>query len=59
MNDLITTVIEFHHDDNGVTAIEYSLIAALIAIAIILAVTAVGQNLQLFFNAVAGDLANA
>ncbi len=34
----------------GVTAIEYGLIAALIAVAIITAVTLVGTNLNLVFN---------
>ena len=35
----------FLKDEEGVTAIEYGLIASLIAIAIIVAVTAVGDNL--------------
>lgn len=37
----------------GVTAIEYGLIAALIAVAIITAVTLVGTNLTAVFNNVA------
>lgn len=37
----------------GVTAIEYGLIAALIAVAIITAVTLVGTNLTTVFNDVA------
>ena len=36
----------FLKGDNGVTAIEYALIASLIAIAIIGAVTTLGQNLN-------------
>jgi pilus assembly protein Flp/PilA len=40
----------------GVTAIEYGLIAALIAVAIITAVTLVGTNLSTLFTAVAGHL---
>ena len=43
----------------GVTAIEYGLIAALIAVAIIVAVTLVGTNLQLTFNMIAGHLGNS
>ena len=43
-------------DDEGVTAIEYGLIAALIAIVIILAVTAVGTRLNIIFDAVAANL---
>ena len=36
--------------DEGVTAIEYGLIAALIAVAIIVGVQLVGTNLQNLFN---------
>ncbi len=42
----------------GVTAIEYGLIAALIAVAIIVAVTLVGTNLNATFNMIAGHLGN-
>ncbi|HYB57433.1 MAG TPA: Flp family type IVb pilin [Alphaproteobacteria bacterium] len=45
--------------NRGVTAIEYGLIAALIAVAIIVAVTLVGTNLQLTFNMIAGHLGSA
>ena len=38
--------------EDGVTAIEYGLIAALIALAIIVAVTAVGTGLSAVFNSV-------
>lgn len=44
---------------DGVTAIEYGLIAALIAVAIIVAVTLVGTNLQLTFNMIAGHLGSS
>ena len=43
-------------DEEGVTAIEYGLIASLIAVAIIVAVTAVGGGLNTTFNAVAAAL---
>jgi pilus assembly protein Flp/PilA len=43
-------------DDAGVTAIEYGLIAALIAVVIITAVTTVGTSLKSTFNTVASDL---
>jgi pilus assembly protein Flp/PilA len=43
-------------DDAGVTAIEYGLIAALIAVVIITAVTTVGSNLKSTFNTVATNL---
>jgi pilus assembly protein Flp/PilA len=47
----------FAKDESGATAIEYGLIAALIAVAIIVAVTAVGDNLATVFNNIAGKLA--
>ena len=46
----------FMKEEEGVTAIEYGLIAALIAVAIILAVTAVGDGLNDVFNSVADEL---
>ncbi len=45
-------LIRFLKDEDGVTAIEYGLIAALIAVGIIAAVTAVGLKLQGTFNSV-------
>lgn len=42
--------------EQGVTAIEYGLIASLIAIAIIVAVTLVGTNLSGLFTYVAGKV---
>lgn len=49
----------FKKDEEGVTAIEYSLIAALIAVVIILMVTIVGENVNEVFNNVATHLDNA
>ncbi len=43
-------------DDAGATAIEYGLIAALIAVVIVAAVTTVGTNLTTTFNSVASAL---
>ncbi len=45
-------LIRFLKDEDGVTAIEYGLIAALIAVGIIAAVTAVGIKLQGTFNTI-------
>ncbi len=45
-------LIRFLKDEDGVTAIEYGLIAALIAVGIIAAVTAVGIKLRQTFEAV-------
>ena len=42
--------------EEGVTAIEYGLIAALIAVVIIAALTLLGVNLKATFNTVAGSL---
>jgi pilus assembly protein Flp/PilA len=50
------TVRRLMQDRSGVTAIEYGLIAALIAVAAIIAMTAVGTSLTNVFNTVAGDL---
>lgn len=41
---------KFLKDESGATAIEYGLIAALIAVVIITAVTAVGTQLSSTFN---------
>ena len=43
-------------DQLAATAIEYALIAALIAVAIIVAVAALGTQLQNTFNEVSGNL---
>jgi pilus assembly protein Flp/PilA len=46
----------FIDDQSGVTAIEYGLIAALIAVVIIVAVQLVGTDLTATFNAIAANL---
>ena len=43
-------------EEDGVTAIEYGLIAALIAVVIVTAVTAVGGGLTTTFNSVSSKL---
>jgi len=43
---------KFLNDESGATAIEYGLIAALIAVVIITAVTAVGTQLSATFNTI-------
>lgn len=43
--------------DRGVTAIEYGLIASLVAIAIIVGITLVGTNLNGLFNYIGGKVA--
>jgi len=59
MKALIQTAKNFCTDEEGVTAIEYGLIAALIAVVIIASVTTVGTNLVAVFNAVSAALAAA
>jgi pilus assembly protein Flp/PilA len=49
-------ISRFVRDESGATAIEYGLIAALIAVAIITAVSLVGTNLSTTFNTVATNL---
>jgi pilus assembly protein Flp/PilA len=55
----MTKFMQFVRDDSGATAIEYGLIAALISVVIIAAVTLVGGNLTNTFNTVASSLAGA
>ena len=43
-------------EDRGATAVEYGLIVALIALAVIVAVTALGTNLSGLFTEIAGQL---
>jgi pilus assembly protein Flp/PilA len=46
----------FLSNESGATAIEYGLIAGLISVVIIVAVTLIGTNLNLTFNEVASAL---
>ena len=48
----------FLEDDTGATAIEYGLIAALISVVIITAVTTVGTSLSSTFNSVGTALSS-
>jgi pilus assembly protein Flp/PilA len=50
------SITRFLRDESGATAIEYGLIAALIAVAIIAAVELVGTNLTTTFNTVAAKI---
>jgi pilus assembly protein Flp/PilA len=49
-------VIKFLKNKSGATAIEYGLIAALIAVAVIGGVTQLGQNANDTFEAVAAEM---
>jgi pilus assembly protein Flp/PilA len=52
----MTTITKIMKDESGATAIEYGLIAALIAVVIIAAVTAIGTKLSATFYDVADNL---
>ncbi len=56
---MIVSIRSFLQDETGATAIEYGLIAALISVAAIAAMGAMGDALQVLFNTVAGELNNA
>ncbi len=50
------SILSCLRDNSGVTAIEYGLIASLIAVVIIGAITLVGTNLSATFQTVAGKI---
>ena len=50
MKQLFNATRKFLRDEEGVTAIEYALIASLIAIAVITTVTLVGTQLNVVFQ---------
>ena len=52
-------VVKFVKDESGATAIEYGLIAALVSVAAITALTAMGGSLKNIFNSIATTLATA
>jgi pilus assembly protein Flp/PilA len=55
----MTTVARFMNDESGATAIEYGLIAALIAVGIIAAATTLGGSLSNLFGRISGKLDTA
>lgn len=57
--NLIQTVKNFCNDEEAVTAIEYGLLAALIALAIITAVTILGTDLATLFGKISAAIAAA
>jgi len=52
----MSLIRSFLRDEAGVTAIEYGLIAALIAVAAVAAMTTLGTNLGTTFTTVSGKL---
>jgi pilus assembly protein Flp/PilA len=53
---MFVTIKKLLRNEDGATAIEYGLIAALISVAAIAAMTTLGSNLSSTFNCVAGKL---
>ena len=49
-------LLSFYKDESGATAIEYGLIAALIAVVIITGITAIGTGLSTTFNTIQAKL---
>lgn len=65
LNNLVTRLVvtiqstvtsRFARDDTGATAVEYGLIVGLIAVAIVVAVTLIGTNLNSLFGTVNSKL---
>lgn len=59
MEKFVLATRRFMRDEEGVTAIEYGLIASLIALAIILGATALGGGLNQLFKNIAACLGAA
>ena len=56
---MLKTLKTFAKDESGATAIEYGLIAALVAVGLIAALTALGSSLGKIFNTVSSQLNSA
>ena len=56
---MIKVIRTFAKDESGATAIEYGLIAALVSVAAIGALTAMGGSLSTMFNTVSSALSSA
>jgi pilus assembly protein Flp/PilA len=56
MEKFVLATRRFMRDEEGVTAIEYGLIASLIAVAIVVAAGTIGDNLSTLFTNIAGCL---
>jgi len=56
---MVNQVLRFVNDEEGATAIEYGLLAALVAVAIIAGAGALGTALNTKFNGIALEVGNA
>ena len=59
MKSLVVGIKRFLKDEEGVTMVEYGLLAALISIVCIVAITAIGTNLNTAFETICNALATA
>jgi pilus assembly protein Flp/PilA len=58
-NNIVSRIVDFYRRKEGVTAIEYALIAALVAVVIIAAASSLGTSIVNVFNAVSSQLSSA
>jgi len=56
MTKIVKTWLGFKSDNRGVTALEYGLIAALIALVVVGGVTSIGTKLSTKFNSISTNL---
>ena len=56
MNTLAYLMLQLKNDRRGVTALEYGLIASLVAVVLISALTSLGSGLSGTFNTISGKL---
>ena len=56
---MFSLITKISKDESGATAIEYGLIAALVAVAAIVGMTALGTSLNSIFSSVSTTLNNA
>jgi pilus assembly protein Flp/PilA len=59
MKSLFTKIKDFVREEEGASAVEYGLLVALIAVAIIGAVTALGGSLSGLFTTVSNTISSA
>lgn len=53
---MINSITRFLRDEEGATAIEYGIIAGLVAVAIVASITGLGTKLGVLFTLIAGKL---
>lgn len=59
MKNFLSSVTNFIREEDGASAVEYGILVALIAVAVIATVLLVGQQLEVVFNKVQRCLNNA